>query len=209
MYRQWTALLFEPTLGLLADICDFSKIYRRVESRATLVSNLRQWAGRDDWKFPALYLWFLGFERSVRVDDATGAGFTRTDLPTNPSTSSEDHSVADTVVHFVACSTLAAEEAETRRSLRDTNAFGGQRLFEGRAVGRTVGVRAALASGHATWHARNAADLTTGKSPTRLPTTECASVRITTARQVCCHPRGGAAGSRGPVGAGPFPRSPL
>lgn len=46
------ALSFEPTLRLLSDICDFSKIYRKVTSRTALVNNLEQWAGRDDWKYP-------------------------------------------------------------------------------------------------------------------------------------------------------------
>ena len=116
------ALSFEPTLDLLSDtdICDFSKLYRKVESRTALVNNLKQWAGREDWKYPILYLSFHGFERGVHVDDPKGAGFTRVDLRTI-SDVFEEFNVTDTVVHFGACSTLATDDDEMRKFVRTTD----------------------------------------------------------------------------------------
>ena len=113
------ALSFEPTLALLSDICDFSKIYRQVNSRNALVNNLKQWAGRSDWKYPILYLSFHGFENGVHVDDPKGAGFTRVDLRTI-SDVFRGYDVSDTVVHVGACSTLAMDDMEIGKFLRDT-----------------------------------------------------------------------------------------
>lgn len=115
------ALSFEPTLALLSDagICDFSKIYRKVQSRGALVKSLEQWAARGDWKYPVLYLSFHGFEHGVHVDDPKGAGFTRVDLRTI-SDVFDKYVVTDTVVHFGACSTLATDDAELGRFLRNT-----------------------------------------------------------------------------------------
>ena len=117
---ETTALSFKPTLQLLSDICDFSKIYREVKGRAKLVSNLKDWAERDDSKYPVLYLSFHGFERGVHVDDPKGAGFTRVDLRTIEDVFG-DYDVANTVVHFGACSTLATDESDLRKFLRGTD----------------------------------------------------------------------------------------
>ena len=87
-----------------------------------MVNNLKQWAGRDDWKYPVLYLSFHGFERGVHVDDPKGAGFTRLDLQTIADVFNDNnYDVSNTIVHFGGCSTLAADEAELRRFLRDTD----------------------------------------------------------------------------------------
>ena len=55
----------------------------------------------------------------MHVDDPKGAGFTRVDLRTI-SDVFEPFEVADSVVHFGACSTLATDDDEMRKFVRTT-----------------------------------------------------------------------------------------
>ena len=106
----------EQTLRFLSESSNFPFMYRgAVESRAKLVKHLKEWGGRQDWKYPILYLSAHGSHREISVRDPRGVGFDMMDLRTiSHVVADHNYEMKGALVHFGACSTLAVDSEEVR-----------------------------------------------------------------------------------------------
>ena len=112
---------FEPSLRLLAKELDFSipKV-KRVVTRRELARRIADWGKREDYKYPVLWLTGHGSKGGFFVDDPT-AGNRRVDLQALTEIAQDgDFSWSGSLLHFGACSTLAAHDNEYRELLENS-----------------------------------------------------------------------------------------
>ena len=104
------------TLEFLDNYLDIPTLFYPVRTRAKFIGKLKDWHGRDDYKYPILYLSCHGSDREIFVDDPRGAGYDSFDLRTISRVIEESqYSMDGSLIHFGACSTLAVGAKEIRK----------------------------------------------------------------------------------------------
>ena len=115
---------FEPFLRLLSNACDFSILnaaVRKVKTRSDLTRQIDSWGTKENanFKYPVLWLTGHGRKGGFYVNDPRGAGHSRVDLRTLAEIARECGGLAwsGCILHFSACSTLAAHDDDCRELL--------------------------------------------------------------------------------------------
>ena len=118
---------FEPFLRLLAKECDFSILgaaIRQVKTRNDVTKQIDSWSTKENanLKYPILWLTGHGHKGGFYVNDPKGAGHSRVDLRTLAEIASEHGGSAwsGCILHFSACSTLAAHDDDCRDLLENS-----------------------------------------------------------------------------------------